>query len=75
MTLPFADVLVPERSSERAERRAQRLGQWPRRIDFRGQRHYGADRRRSCLGTPGLDGFTYFPFLGVPSFGWFVQPV
>jgi hypothetical protein len=69
MSLPFGDVPVPERSSEEP---SDALSDW---ANGRGE-SIAADNAITAQidedpasGTPGLDGFTYFPFLGVPSLG------
>jgi hypothetical protein len=67
MSLPFASVLVPERSSDEP---SDALSDW---ANGRGE-SISADNAITAQidegpasETPGSDGFTYFPLLGVPS--------
>jgi len=69
MSLPFAGVLVPERSTERP---GDTLSDW---ADGRGE-SIAADNAITAQidedplsQTTGLDSFTYFPSLGIPSLG------
>ena len=69
MSLPFAGVLVPERSSDEP---SDALSDW---ANGRGEA-ISADNAITAQidedpasQTPGSDSFTYFPFLGVPSVG------
>jgi hypothetical protein len=66
MSMPFAEVLVPEPSSVEPDA----LGDWATGRD----ESISADNaitaqidQDPATVAPGLDGFTYFPFLGVPS--------
>lgn len=68
-SLPFAAVLVPERSIEQS---SDALSEWS---NGRGE-SISADNAITAQidedpasRTPGLDSFTYFPYLGVPSPG------
>lgn len=69
MSLPFAGVLVPERSSERS---GDALSDWAsgrsESISTDNAIMAQIDEGPASL-TPGLDSFTYFPLLGVPSPG------
>jgi hypothetical protein len=67
MSLPFAGVLVPEQSSHEP---SDALSDW---ANGRGA-SISADNAITAQidedpasGTPGSEGFTYFPFLGIPS--------
>jgi hypothetical protein len=67
--LPFGEVLVPERTAGEPN---DALSEWAK---GRGE-SISADNAITAQigedptqGTPGLDGFTYFPFLGVPALG------
>jgi hypothetical protein len=69
MSLPFAAVLVPDRSSEQS---SDALSNW---ANGRSQ-SISADNAITAQidedpdsRTPGLESFSYFPFLGVPSSG------
>jgi hypothetical protein len=69
LDLPFGEVLVPEQSSGEPN---DALSDWAK---GRGE-SISADNAITAqigedpaLGTLGLDGFTYFPFLGVPAYG------
>jgi len=69
LDLPFGEVLVPVQTSEEPD---DALSDWAK---GRGE-SISADNAITAqigedpaLGSPGLDGFTYFPFLGVPAFG------
>jgi hypothetical protein len=67
MSLPFADVLVPERWSDQSD---DVLSEWAigRRQSIAADNAITAqiDQDPTSL-APGLDGFTYFPLLGVPA--------
>ena len=69
MSLPFAGVLVTERSSEPSK---DALNDW---ADGRGQSITADNAITAQIGEnpdsqlPGLDGFAYFPILGVPTLG------
>ena len=69
MSLPFAGVLVPERASEQSK---DALSEWS---TGRGE-SITADNaitaqldQDPAAGAPGLDSFTYYPLLGLPSLG------
>jgi len=69
MSLPFGGVLVPERSSGEP---GDALGDWAHGRD----ESIAADNAITAQidedpasGMPGVDGFTYFPFLGVLALG------
>jgi len=69
MSLPFASVLVPEQSSEQSR---DSLGDWAngRSESISADNAITAQIDEDPASrTAGLDGFTYFPFLGVPAPG------
>jgi len=69
MSLPFAGVLVPERASEQSK---DALSDWSvgRSESITADNAITAQLDQDpAAGTPGLDNFTYYPFLGLPSLG------
>jgi len=73
MTLPFAGVLVPERASEQSQ---DALSDWSigRGESITADNAITAQLDQDpAAGTPGLDNFTYYPFLGLSSLG--VNPI
>ena len=69
MSLPFASVLVPERASEQSK---DALSDWSigRGESITADNAITAQLDQDlAAGTPGLDSFTYYPFLGLPSLG------
>ena len=69
MSLPFAGVLVPERSNEQSN---DALSEW---ASGRSESISADNAIMAAIDedpasrAPGLNSFTYFPFLGVPSLG------
>jgi hypothetical protein len=70
MSLPLAGVLVPERASEQSK---DALSEWSvgRGESITADNAITAqlDQDPAAAGTPGLDNFTYYPFLGLSSIG------
>jgi hypothetical protein len=69
MSLPFADVLVPERVSEQSQ---DAFSDWSvgRGESITADNAITAQLDQDpAAGTPGLDSFTYYPFLGLSSLG------
>jgi len=70
MSLPFAGVLVPERASEPSK---DALSDWStgRGESITADNAITAqlDQDPAAAGTPGVDNFTYYPFLGLSSLG------